>query len=89
MIMERAELAEQILSSLELSPDQEIDQLWAEEAVSHLDAFQKDQIKAVSAKEVFHKNKKLSLNWAGGLKKFRKQFTALELQNKSLEWWGD
>lgn len=29
----------------------------------------------------------LKVNWAGGLKEYRDQYTALELQKKSLEWW--
>lgn len=33
------------------------------------------------------KRKKLSLNWTGGLKEYKDQFTSLELQKKSLEWW--
>jgi len=33
------------------------------------------------------KRKKLSLNWAGGLKEYKDQFTSLELQKKSLDWW--
>lgn len=33
------------------------------------------------------KRKKLSLNWAGGLNEYKDQFTSLELQKKSLEWW--
>lgn len=52
---ERAELAEQILSTLELSPHQEIDQLWAQEAENRLDAFHQGKIPIVSAKEVFRK----------------------------------
>lgn len=52
---ERVELAEQILSSLELPPDQEIDRLWAQEAEDRLDAFHQGKIPAVSAKEVFEK----------------------------------
>jgi len=35
------------------------------------------------------KRKKLNLNWAGGLKEYKDQFTSLELQKKSLEWWTD
>ncbi len=35
------------------------------------------------------KRKKLRLNWAGALREYRDQFTALELQKKALEWWGD
>jgi hypothetical protein len=33
--------------------------------------------------------RKLRLSWAGGLSEFRDQFTSLDLQKKSLEWWGD
>jgi len=33
--------------------------------------------------------KRLRLNWAGGLSDFRDQYTALELQQKALEWRGD
>lgn len=32
---------------------------------------------------------KLKLDWAGGLREFRDQFTSLELQKKALEWRGD
>ncbi|MBM4046293.1 MAG: DUF2281 domain-containing protein [Planctomycetes bacterium] len=35
------------------------------------------------------KQKNLRLTWAGGLREFRDRFTALELQKKALEWWGD
>jgi hypothetical protein len=35
------------------------------------------------------KTGKLRLGWAGALVEFRDQFTALELQKKALEWWGD
>lgn len=30
--------------------------------------------------------KKFKLDWAGGLKEYRDQYTALELQKKALEW---
>ncbi len=33
--------------------------------------------------------KKLKQEWAGALKKYRRQFTSLELQRKSLEWRED
>lgn len=33
--------------------------------------------------------KKLTLNWAGGLREFRGEYTSLNLQRKALEWWGD
>jgi len=35
------------------------------------------------------KQKRLRLSWAGALKKYRGQYTSLELQKKALEWWGD
>jgi capsule polysaccharide export protein KpsE/RkpR len=35
------------------------------------------------------KQKKLRMSWAGGLREFREKFTALDLQRKALEWWGD
>ena len=34
------------------------------------------------------KGKKLSLDWAGGLKKYRSGYSTLELEEKALEWWG-
>ena len=34
------------------------------------------------------KGKKLSLDWAGGLKKYRSRYSVLELEEKALEWWG-
>jgi hypothetical protein len=35
------------------------------------------------------KQDKLRLSWAGGLREFREKYNSLELQKKSLEWWGD
>lgn len=35
------------------------------------------------------KRKYLRMDWAGGLREYRDQFTSLQLQKKSLEWWGD
>jgi hypothetical protein len=32
------------------------------------------------------KNKKPSLNWIGGLKEFKDQYSAIELQKKANEW---
>ncbi|MEK6301543.1 MAG: addiction module protein [Acidobacteriota bacterium] len=56
---ERARVAERLLSSLEpeLSP---IDLLWAQEAEDRLDAYERGEIKASSAEEVFNsiKNRK-------------------------------
>ena len=31
---------------------------------------------------------RLRLNWAGALSEFRDQFTSVELQKKSLDWWN-
>lgn len=50
---ERAELADRLLTSLDSSPDHRIDELWSQEAESRLDAFERGEIKAVSAKEAF------------------------------------
>jgi len=50
---ERAELADRLLTSLDAAPDDRIDKLWAQEAEDRLDAFERGEIKAVSAKEVF------------------------------------
>ena len=33
--------------------------------------------------------RKLDQQWAGALKRFRDQFTSLQLQRKALEWRGD
>ncbi len=33
------------------------------------------------------KKRKLSMKWAGGLREYKDQFTSVELQKKSLEWW--
>lgn len=52
---ERAEMAEQILSSLETSPHKKIDALWAQEAESRLDAFDRGEIPTISAEEVFNR----------------------------------
>ena len=53
--VERAELAERLLTSLDASPDRRIDELWAQEAEDRLEAFERGEIKAVPAKEVFDK----------------------------------
>lgn len=33
--------------------------------------------------------KKMKLDWVGGLKDYKDKFTSVELQKKSLQWWGD
>jgi putative addiction module component (TIGR02574 family) len=49
---ERAQLAEQLFASLDISPD-ELDHLWAQEADSRIDAYERGEIKAIPANEVF------------------------------------
>lgn len=49
---QRAELAERLFSSLEISQD-ELDRLWAQEADSRIDAYERGQIKTISAQQVF------------------------------------
>jgi putative addiction module component (TIGR02574 family) len=49
---ERAQLAEQLFSSLDIS-QQELDRLWAQEADSRVEAYNRGDIKAVCANDVF------------------------------------
>lgn len=35
------------------------------------------------------KGRRLRQDWAGGLRRYRNQYTSLELQKKALEWRGD
>jgi putative addiction module component (TIGR02574 family) len=51
---ERASVAERLLFSLD-SPDSKIDALWAKEADSRIEAYNKGKIEAVPAEEVFAK----------------------------------
>lgn len=50
---ERAELADRLLRSLDSALGGRIDALWAGEAEERLDAFERGQIKAVSAGDAF------------------------------------
>ena len=52
---ERADLIEKLLSSFELPPDQSIDELWAEEVEDRIEAYERGEISAKPAKEVFDK----------------------------------
>jgi len=52
---ERAEIAERLLSSLDPPSQERIDALWRKEAEDRLDAFDRGEIKAIPAKEVFEK----------------------------------
>jgi putative addiction module component (TIGR02574 family) len=51
----RAKLAEQLLQSLDAPNQKEIDSLWADEAEARVDAYERGEMKAVSAREVFRK----------------------------------
>jgi putative addiction module component (TIGR02574 family) len=46
---ERAEFADRLLSSLDASPVDRIDALWAAEAEDRIEAFERGEIKAVTA----------------------------------------
>ena len=48
-----------------------------------------DFIDFLLTQKVSKRKKKLKLDWAGGLKEYRDQYTALELQKKALDWWAE
>ncbi|MCR4291317.1 MAG: addiction module protein [Candidatus Kuenenia sp.] len=56
--VERAELVEQLLSSFEFPSREKVDALWAKEAESRIDAFERREIGTIPAKEVFEKIEK-------------------------------
>ena len=53
---EQAKLVDHLISFLD-TPDPELDKLWAEEAESRLDAYNRGDLKAVSLDEVLSKYK--------------------------------
>jgi putative addiction module component (TIGR02574 family) len=53
---QKAELIDKLLSSLD-EPDKEIDELWASEAESRIDAYERGEIKVVSLERVLDKYK--------------------------------
>lgn len=55
---ERAELIENILSSFEFPSRKKIDELWAQEAESRIDALERGELTTISAEEVFEKIEK-------------------------------
>lgn len=57
--IERAELVEKVFDSFNGYQKNNFDHLWAREAESRIDAFEKGKLKAVSVKKVFHKIEKL------------------------------
>ena len=46
-----------------------------------------DFIDFLLAQKVSKRKKKLKLDWVGGLKEYRDQYTALELQKEAVDWW--
>lgn len=53
--IERAEIVEKLLSSFEFSDRNAADELWAKEAENRIDAYERGEINAISAKDVFEK----------------------------------
>ncbi len=58
---ERAEVIDILLASLDSCPDRKIDELWGQEAEDRIDAFDRGEIKAIPASEVFNAIKKVNL----------------------------
>ena len=56
-LRERAELVEQLLATFQSPHDPHIDELWAREAEDRLDAYDRGELKAVPAEEVFNRIK--------------------------------
>ncbi len=54
--VEKAKLVDQVLSSLDNS-DREIDELWAKEAESRIDAYDKGKLRATSLTKILEKYK--------------------------------
>ena len=54
--VEKAKLVDHLLSSLD-KPDKEIDELWAKEAESRIDAYEKGKLTAVSLEKILEKYK--------------------------------
>lgn len=59
------------------------------ELPTHLQNEVRDFAQYLVDTKVRPKRRHLRMDWAGGLREFRDQYTSLELQKKSLEWWGD
>jgi len=51
--VERAELVESLLSSFEFRSRKTIDALWAQEAEDRIDAFERGEMAAIPAEQVF------------------------------------
>ncbi len=55
-VIQRVELVELLLASLD-KPDISVDQLWAEESESRIDAYESGKLKSVSLQSVLSKHK--------------------------------
>jgi putative addiction module component (TIGR02574 family) len=53
--VERAEVVEELLTSFEFAPCKDIDALWVKEAEERIDAYEKGELRAVPAEDVFNK----------------------------------
>ena len=53
---QKAQLVDKLLSSLD-KPDKEIDELWANEAESRIDAYEQGKIEAITLEKVLEKYK--------------------------------
>jgi hypothetical protein len=49
----------------------------------------RDFILSLLNDQVYDQGPKPKLDWKGALRDLREQYTALELEHKALEWWGD
>ncbi len=56
--VERAELVENLLTNFEFQSREEIDALWAEEAEERIDAFERGEMAAIPARDVFEEIEK-------------------------------
>jgi putative addiction module component (TIGR02574 family) len=56
--VERAELVENLLSSFEFQSREKIDALWAQEVEDRIDAFERGEMAAIPAKDVFEEIQK-------------------------------
>jgi len=79
-------------SAAKKHPNSKKDQTVAklEKVVKELPAVKRREVldfaQALLAKQSKGKSRKFKLDWAGGLREFRDQFTSLELQKKGQEW---
>jgi putative addiction module component (TIGR02574 family) len=56
-LQKRAELVEQLLATFQSPPSPHLDELWAREAEDRLDAYNRGELKAVPAEDVFNRIK--------------------------------